>query len=304
MKKLTSDFVKKEIETRGGVVSETWKYKNAKTPIDIICNKNHPCKMTWDNIKHNHWCPHCAKNIIDESYIKDFIIKKGGILPDNWKYKNSRTHIQIICKKCNSKFNITWNNIQRGCWCRKCATEKNKAKQRKSKNEIQLFIEKNGGVLPVKWNYENARAPLHVICKKCNYIRITSWNSIRNGYGCPTCSAHKTENSVRKKLETILKIKLPKSKPTWLRYTEVTNNMELDGYNEKYKIAFEYQGRQHYDKTHYFNSFSENQFTYQLNRDKKKRELCEKMGVKLIIINEGDPVDYKYLKGLVYDKCS
>lgn len=299
MKHLTTKFIKKEIEKLGGMVSKKWRYINAKTKINIICKHNHHCQMTWDNIKHNHWCPYCAKNIIDEKYIKNFIKEKGGSLPPKWKYKNAHTHIQITCKKCKNKWNVTWNNIQRGCWCRKCATEINSSKQRKNKKEIQLFVEKNNGILPLKWNYKNARTPIHIICKKCKYVRITNWNSIREGNGCPICSANKTENEVRKKLEKILKCKLPKRKPKWLRYTTITNTMELDGYNEKLKIAFEYQGNQHHNKNHYFNSFSTNLFDYQKKRDKKKKELCIKNGVKLLIINEGDPLNYKYLKGLL-----
>jgi hypothetical protein len=56
--------------------------------------------------------------------------------------------------------------------------------------------------------------------------------------------------------------------------------MELDGYSEELKLAFEYQGYQHYSKAH-FHRTSED-FAWQQQRDQEKRDLCRAHGVILI----------------------
>jgi hypothetical protein len=80
-------------------------------------------------------------------------------------------------------------------------------------------------------------------------------------------------------LEHLLRIKLPSC------YIKEMNGLQLDGYNEKSKIAFEYQGYQHFtDHSHFYNS--KNRFEDQLKRDQKKKILCKKNGITLIQIFE------------------
>jgi hypothetical protein len=56
--------------------------------------------------------------------------------------------------------------------------------------------------------------------------------------------------------------------------------LELDGYNEKLKIAFEYQGRQHYD----FKGVNRNRkiLEYIQQCDQIKRDTCKQKGITLI----------------------
>jgi hypothetical protein len=56
--------------------------------------------------------------------------------------------------------------------------------------------------------------------------------------------------------------------------------MELDGYNQDLGVAFEYQGFQHYQKC-YLHS-TEEEFEWQQQKDREKRDLCRKHNVKLI----------------------
>jgi hypothetical protein len=71
-----------------------------------------------------------------------------------------------------------------------------------------------------------------------------------------------------------------KFRPKWLR-TSHGRKFELDGYCEPLKIAFEYQGKQHYEFMPYFHKI-ESTFEKRRNDDQIKRELCEKHGVRLI----------------------
>ena len=71
--------------------------------------------------------------------------------------------------------------------------------------------------------------------------------------------------------------KFAKVRPDWLE------GLELDGQNEEESVAFEYNGRQHYEFTTMFHKTMDD-FIDQQRRDKKKEELCESKGVILVIV--------------------
>lgn len=102
-------------------------------------------------------------------------------------------------------------------------------------------------------------------------------NSIKQGSWCPYCNINYGEEIVRKYFETIFDDEFYRVKPNWL------NGLELDGYSEKLKIAFEHQGIQHYKHVERFHK-NNSDFRKQQNRDKIKRELCIQNGVILIEI--------------------
>jgi len=72
-------------------------------------------------------------------------------------------------------------------------------------------------------------------------------------------------------------------RPDFLRNPETGKALELDCYDEEYKIAVEYNGIQHYKYPSAFHK-SEQQFYDQLYRDRLKKKLCEDEGVYLIPI--------------------
>jgi hypothetical protein len=76
--------------------------------------------------------------------------------------------------------------------------------------------------------------------------------------------------------------------------------LELDGYNKKLKIAFEYQGEQHYVFPNVFHSTRE-EFEQQLWRDHVKVEVCKRVGIKLIVIPYTIEYNtYRDTKGVVH----
>jgi hypothetical protein len=69
----------------------------------------------------------------------------------------------------------------------------------------------------------------------------------------------------------------------FLKNPETGRILELDGYNEKLKVAFEYNGRQHYEWPNHTNQ-TEEDFIQQKRRDMFKREQCDKNGIFLITV--------------------
>jgi hypothetical protein len=60
--------------------------------------------------------------------------------------------------------------------------------------------------------------------------------------------------------------------------------MELDGYNEDLKIAFEYNGVQHYKLDRFLNKTDNVKLNNTKIKDKLKLKICKSRGINLIVI--------------------
>ena len=104
------------------------------------------------------------------------------------------------------------------------------------------------------------------------------------------------EERCRRIFEDILGEKFPNVRPSWLLNKETGYRLELDGYCPKLKLAFEYDGIQHYK---YPNPFHRDlrHFHRQRKRDGIKNRRCKSHKVILIRIKYDIPDLEKYIKG-------
>ena len=65
---------------------------------------------------------------------------------------------------------------------------------------------------------------------------------------CKECSTGLYERIVRAHFEAIFGVKFPKSRPHWLRNNVTQRPLELDGFAERLRVAFEHDGPQHYGR--------------------------------------------------------
>ena len=70
--------------------------------------------------------------------------------------------------------------------------------------------------------------------------------------------------------------------------TQWLGQQSLDVYIPSLKIAFEYQGIQHFKPIHYFGG--EQKFKELQERDLRKAALCKKNGVRIIYWNYDEPI--------------
>lgn len=93
----------------------------------------------------------------------------------------------------------------------------------------------------------------------------------------------KSEGQCRKIFEKIFGRKFPSVRPDFLKNPTTGYNLELDGYCESLKLAFEYDGEQHakFNKRFHKNS---NDFIYQVAKDDFKTKKCQTLGITLLRI--------------------
>jgi hypothetical protein len=93
------------------------------------------------------------------------------------------------------------------------------------------------------------------------------------------------ETRARRFLEIYFNDTFPKSRPGFMvnHVTGSKYNLELDCYNEKLRLAVEYNGAQHYNFTPFFHRNKE-AFYNQKYRDELKRIRCKELGITFIEI--------------------
>lgn len=82
-------------------------------------------------------------------------------------------------------------------------------------------------------------------------------------------------------------------RPKWLE------GLEIDIYIPELKLAFEYQGIQHYKAVDHWGG--EDQLHKQKQNDKRKKELCENHGVELIIVDYNEEISTENIKKRIFN---
>ena len=195
-------------------------------------------------------------------------------------YEGSKDdYTTIICPE-HGEFEQTLGSHKMGHGCAKCEFENNADRKRKS---LETFVVESRKIHGEKYDYSkveynNGHTKVTIICMEHGEFEMTPSSHIHQGSSCPSCSNFKSENLCRSILQTITGQQFIKIRPSFLQ------GLELDGYCEELKIAFEYQGRQHYYYTPHFHRNGIRDLISQNIRDKIKKNICDKTGIRLITI--------------------
>ena len=278
-----SDMNIKAREFGGQCLSTT--YRSIDEKFTWKCKRNHIFRARATNVIYrNQWCPKCGlikraksqSNTIDDCH--KLAKSKGGKCLSK-VYKNVGQKIKWQCfegHKWSAPYRSVNGSVNRtGTWCPKC----------------------NG---PNKRNITYAREIAKSLGWKClsssysNYISKLEWKCA-NGHtfeqslakvvgrkSCPKFKYFFGEELCRFYFESIFNVSFVKARPDFLKREDGIYD-ELDGYNEKLKLAFEHQGRQHYEYVAKFHK-GRSSLLKQQKYDSRKRALCKKQGVTLIEI--------------------
>ena len=185
-------------------------------------------------------------------------------------YINAHIHLNWQCS-CKFRWKAVWNSIQRGSWCPKCGEKKKGSTQRLTIESIHKLANTRGGRCLSK-EYNNTHQSLLWQCKEGHQWNAST-SSIKSGSWCNQCSVGVNEQICRSILQSAFGLKFIKIKPNWLLNSR-GNKMELDGYNKKLNLAFEYQGIQHFKEEAFFNNRARYSLKQRKNDDKRKKDVC------------------------------
>jgi hypothetical protein len=309
IKRDTDWFIEKSKSIHGNKFDySNAKYINAKTEIEIRC-------INHDNIFHvvsnNHFkqpysCKYCLSERKRDAFADDkqtFIEKSIKVYGDIYDYSkvdyiNQKAKVTIRCKEHDLVFEKEPYSFLQGKGCSKCSKETVATKRSvETLIKIRNYVKKLEGKC-LSEEYDTNDMNLQFECKYGHKFK-ESWSDVKNSLRwCPKCSKNRLigESIARQIIEHALQLEFPSV------YIKEMEGLQLDGYNAEHKIAFEYQGFQHYTQTSYFHQ-SDSQYKSQIVRDKEKKRLCKKNGIKLIEIFEFDTIRKVRIKKFYKDVC-
>lgn len=294
-------------------------YKDTKTKLVWQCSEGHVWRATLANVKHRgSWCPHCyrsrssgVKTGVVLSDIKAhrrcavasslkpispqgaevqksplrratlFASQRGGqCLSQDWQ--NSRSSVIWQCSKGHSWAAPFRNMLGRKTFCMACAGEALRA--RKADEALQIAASRGGQCLNNDWNGWNSEMRWRCAC---GHAWDASLASIKGGCWCPRCSSSVGEQQVRQILETVFAgSSFEKCWPRFLRRPGDRRGLQLDGYCERIRVAFEFNGEQHYRADCFYNADprSLDSFEARVRRDAEKARLCREASVRLVVV--------------------
>lgn len=167
---------------------------------------------------------------------------------------------------------------------------------------INSFVSEqhNGACLSLE--YEGAHKNLLFQCELKHEWEAT-WSNIKNGKWCPQCRVFVGERITKLFFESIFDKKFPKCRPDWL-VGKHGKKLELDGYCSELGIAFEHNGKQHFEIVPSWNKTADD-LEKQKSNDAHKAKLCKENGVKLIIIPQvPEIIKIEKLKDFIVERCN
>jgi hypothetical protein len=220
-------------------------------------------------------CQKCAKRLkITEEQIKEFLEEDGYKLVA-YNGIGSHTNHSVKHLLCGHIYPVCYNTFKNGGnRCPKCAK-----KAKITEEEIRECLEEEGYRL-IQYNgigHQTKHTVEHILCG-CQYP--TNYDRFKNGgQRCPDCSKSRTENECRKVFESLFpEHKFPNTRPNFLQ------GLELDGYCEELNMAFEYNGRQHYEVVDFIQNDTQEDLEERQEHDRRKLEICNQRGIKLCVI--------------------
>lgn len=148
----------------------------------------------------------------------------------------------------------------------------------------------NNNVELLSKTYVNNNAKLKFRCPEGHEFEKSIKQIQRANVWCTICSKGRAEELCRYILEQALDAPFHKVHV----YFE-GHRLELDGYNDSLKTAFEYNGKQHYELT--YMTKTERELQYRKHLDELKRKYCEMNGINLMVIPH--TVDYTSMPSFI-----
>ena len=282
---------------RGGICLST-EYKGSTKHLEWRCSEGHVWSAKPTTITQGRWCPKCAamrrsgpRRTIDE--LNALAAWRGGKCLST-SYDETDALLEWECAA-GHRWRSREKSIVAGKWCHVCA-----GNMRLTIDDARALANSRGG----KCICDRLAGTSRKVVWECAHGHrwSASYNSLSNkGSWCPVCSSRLGERLCRTAFEKLFGVAFPKARPKWLLSDE-GNHMELDGYAESLNLAFEHQGKQHYEEIAGMKRGADLARRQQL--DRTKRQQCSQHGVTLIEVPDVFArIGVNNLAAFVFDAC-
>lgn len=197
------------------------------------------------------------------------------------------------CISCRKFKNISGKNLCRSCDRRKRYLDNKKHELRLSKERYQ--IKKKEILKRHKLWRKNNPNYVKLYRQVYNKNKFIKENEIRKKLGISLIG----EKNVHEQKVIKLVIDLFSTEKILIRNRTILNGLEMDVYIPRIKLAFEYDGEQHFKQIKFEKGHLSN-LEEQQKRDKEKERRCLEKGIKLIRISHKDK--YKLNKTYLINK--
>lgn len=274
-------------------------YRKGRDKITIICPIHGEFQQTARKHLEGHGCKKCAiektKNKTAHRS-KTWFINNAKLVHGNkydyseLKYIDFNTKVELKCEL-HGLFTQLPRVHLLGCGCPKCGIDSRVKLQSKSTKEfIDQAKLRHGDIYDYSLvEYVNSKTPITIICKQHGPFNQTPYKHL-SGEGCGKCT-RKSQYRLLTRLESVF----TNEQFTWEYSSNWLGRQRIDICIEKYKIAIEYDGEQHYRAVDHFGGIVGYERT--VNRDLLKNKKCKENGFTLFRIR------YDYTEKDFNDLC-
>lgn len=259
------------------------------TRMEWECGKGHKWECSFTHVVNDgRWCRKCYSksrsllNGLDEA--QAYAIRKGGLCLST-EFNSTKTKLHWRCGNNHEWHSIYDAIVRKENWCKECTIDGLRLSDGLERAKMHALV-KNGICLST--SYVKCDDKLSWQCAKGHTWDASYSKVVRAGRWCATCSRtnNRSEKRVRMILETYFGFSLPSVRPDWNRNPLTNSTLELDGYNERFKLAFEHDGEHHQgvSKSRQYGHQREIQYRVQVYKDFIKKRNCVQRGITLINI--------------------
>ena len=188
---------------------------------------------------------------------------------------SAKDRVAFQCAQNHEWSSVAEAIINQRTWCPHCAGQ-----TPRTLKQLSLIAESRGGRV-LSSEYVNVDTKYDYECV-LGHRFSNSFKKVEGGQWCPTCNKGRiSEEITRTTFEELFNAPFQKIRPLWLRNSR-GRLMELDGANLELRLAFEYQGQQHFKKNLYIKD--DEKLAQRIRDDKTKERLCADNGITLVIL--------------------
>jgi len=272
-------------ESKGGRLIST-EYINTTNKLEVEDKYGNRFWMSSSDLKRNHWSPYEQGQVVNNplyhlNELRKIAESKGGKVIST-EYINAHAKLEFEDSE-GRRFFMAATDVKSNRWSGyESGNVYNNPEYHL--NELTKIAESKGGKL-ISTKYINGRTKLEFEDRNKKRFNSTP-NAIKRGQWSPFENVNLSEEKTRQCIELIFNDTFPS---IWgvIRKSTTNRIMQLDGYNNKLKIAFEYQGEQHYSWQDCRGTTEEKKkqiFSKVIKNDQEKLKLCNEKNIHLITI--------------------